>query len=111
MAPWLNMLTSLPEDLGSLPSTHMVAHNPLSLLFQPMWAPEHGGSTYIYSGTAPRHTHTQYNNNKNFKRSETSALVAPSTPAISLPLFVWTTWGPRVPGGFDGLFLPSISDG
>jgi len=29
MAQWLRALTALPEDLSSIPSNHMVAHNHL----------------------------------------------------------------------------------
>ena len=29
MAQWLRVLTALPEDLSSIPSIHMVAHNHL----------------------------------------------------------------------------------
>lgn len=29
VAPWLRALAALPEDLGSVPGTHMVAHKHL----------------------------------------------------------------------------------
>jgi hypothetical protein len=34
MAQRLRALAALPEDLGSIPNTHMAAHNSLELLFQ-----------------------------------------------------------------------------
>ena len=34
VAQWLGVLTALPEDTGSIPSTHMEAHNCLLLQFQ-----------------------------------------------------------------------------
>ena len=34
MAQWLGALTALPEDLGSIPSTHMAAHNCLKIQLQ-----------------------------------------------------------------------------
>ena len=34
MAQWLGAPTALPEDLGSIPSTHMAAHNCLKIQFQ-----------------------------------------------------------------------------
>jgi hypothetical protein len=33
-AQWLRALAALPEDLGSIPSTHTAAHNCLELQFQ-----------------------------------------------------------------------------
>ena len=34
MAQWLRALTALPEDPGSILSTHMAAHNCLKIQFQ-----------------------------------------------------------------------------
>ena len=34
MAQWLRTLAALPEDLGSIPRTHMTAHHPLELQSQ-----------------------------------------------------------------------------
>lgn len=34
IAPWLRALASLLEDQGSIPRTHVVAHNHVQLLFQ-----------------------------------------------------------------------------
>ncbi|CAO2645611.1 hypothetical protein LEMLEM_LOCUS27546 [Lemmus lemmus] len=34
MAQWLRALTALPKDPGSIPSTHMAAHNCLKIQFQ-----------------------------------------------------------------------------
>ena len=34
MAQWLRALVALPEDWGSIPSTHRAAHNFLSFQFQ-----------------------------------------------------------------------------
>lgn len=39
MAQWLKSLAVLPEDPGSIPSTHMAAHNSLSHQFQGIWHP------------------------------------------------------------------------
>lgn len=37
MAQQLRALAALPEDPGSVPSTHMAAHNCLKLQFQGIW--------------------------------------------------------------------------
>jgi hypothetical protein len=34
MSQWLRVLAALPEDPGSIPSTHMIAHNCVYLQFQ-----------------------------------------------------------------------------
>ena len=47
MAQWLKALAAFPEDLGSIPSNEMVAHNWLQLLFQ---GTQH--SVLAYVGTA-----------------------------------------------------------
>jgi hypothetical protein len=57
MAQWLGALAALPEDLSSVPSTHMTAHNHLQLQFQ--------GIQHPYSDKhAGKSQHTVKNTNK-----------------------------------------------
>ena len=49
MVQWLRALAALPEDPGSIPRTHMAAHNGLLLQFQGI---RHAD---IYVSKAPMH--------------------------------------------------------
>ena len=49
MAQWLSALVALPEDPGSIPSTHMVTYNYLQLQFQGIRHPH----TDIHTGKIP----------------------------------------------------------
>jgi hypothetical protein len=42
MGQWLGALAALPEDLGSIPSNHLVAHTFLYIQFSGIWHPHTG---------------------------------------------------------------------
>ena len=52
MAQWLRALAALPEDLGSTPSNHMVAHNCLSLDLMP--------SSRVQEHMEAKHSYIEY---------------------------------------------------
>ena len=52
MTQWLTALSAPPEALGSIPSTHMVAHN-----YMPSVA---GDLSHLLSSTGTRHTWYTY---------------------------------------------------
>ena len=58
MAQWLRVLTVLPEDLGSIPSIHMAAHN---------------CNSSVPVNLAPSHRHT-YRKNTNMHKVKISKL-------------------------------------
>jgi hypothetical protein len=66
MAPWLRALAALPEDLGSVPSPHMAAHNHLNS------SPSKFGPLLANSGTHLVHKHNMHTNFKNIIRKQTN---------------------------------------
>lgn len=75
MVPWVEVLTALTEDQGSVPSTHKVAHNLQNssscgsdiLLFWPWEVPVCTGCTETH-GDSHTFVHTFYKTEKKKKR-------------------------------------------
>ena len=96
MAQQLRALVALPEDLDSIPSTHMAAHNSV--------APEPGDLTPSH-----RHTHKQNTNaikNKSLKKKKNSCIppfqvtasCLVTVSAFCVQSFNIPDWKPFAPG-------------